>query len=167
MKTVLLAVLMVTFKAPDGWRKSEYSNAGGADQVVKFEKAADSISVRQYGGKDSFYKSPDDFLSGPAATSMGKTPDLLGQIKVAGKPVDVYKRQFPIAYEDTHAATSGAPRFGSETYCVLPASPDGRFTVLSWSRESPIPDLQNRGEKAWLKFLKTVQPVAPPKPKKP
>jgi len=183
MKTALLAVLLaaagaaaaaaaatkmnLTFKGPEGWRRRDYSNAGGADPVVKFEKGADSITVRQYGAKGSFYRAPEQFMSGPAATTMGKTPDFLGRIKVAGGDVEVYKREFPISTLDPHSASSAPERMGSETFCVLPAASDGRFAVLSWSRESPIPDAHDRGEKAWLAFLKTVAPAVTPKTKNP
>ena len=45
---------------------------------------------------------------------------------------------------------------GSELFAIFPAK-GKRFVVLSYVRESPVPD-EGSGEKAWAAFLKTVKP---------
>ena len=159
---------LLRFQAPAGWRRGDYANSGGADPVVEFEKGADRIAVYVYGAPCSSYKTPEDFMTGPAATTMGRAPDRAGSALVAGRNVALYRRRYPLADGDPHAASSAPPRFGSAIYCVLPAAADGRFAVLTYSRESPIPDTEERGEKAWESFLKTVKPSGPntagPKP---
>lgn len=193
MKTLLLAVLLAAataakaaespmkkpapaaavaallrFQTPAGWRRGEYANSGGADPVIEFEKGADRIAVYVYGAPGSSYKTPEDFMTGPAATTMGRAPDRAGLALVAGRNVALYRRRFPLADGDPHVVSSAPPRFGSAIYCVLSAAADGRFAVLAYSRESPIPDTEERGEKAWESFLKSVKPSGPktagPKP---
>ena len=150
----------LSFKGPAGWLKSEYANSAGADPVVEFEKGSDRVSIDLFGAAGSAYKTPEAFLLGPAATTMGKAPARAGEATVAGRAVAVWRRQFPIADSGPHMTSAAPPRMGTETFCVLPPSADGRFAVLSYARENPIPDPEGRGEKAWKAFLKTVKPVA-------
>lgn len=152
---------LLRFQAPAGWRRGEYANSRGADPVVEFEKGADRIAVYVYGAPGSSYKTPADFLGSPAATTMGRAPDPAGSAVVAGRGVALYRRRFPLADGDPHAASSAPPRFGSAVFCVLPPAADGRFAVLTYARESPIPGLDDRGEKSWNSFLKTVRVPGP------
>jgi hypothetical protein len=154
---------VVRFAPPAGWDRSDYANAGGADAVVSFESGLDRISVYLYGAKGSFYRSPADFMRGPAATTMGRAPVRTAVALVAGRRLSVYRRGYPLAEGDPHIPSSGRERMGTETYCVLPPAPDGRFVVLSWARDTPAPDPRSLGEKAWKAFLKTV--ARPPVPK--
>lgn len=156
----------LTFTAPDGWHRVDYANASGNDPVLKFEKGADSIIVRLFGGKGSSYRTPERFFSGPAAGTMGKAPDAAGTADVGGKTTALYSHQYPLDGQDPHAVTARPERFATETFCVLPPFKDGRFAVLSYARESAVPDPDEKGEKAWRAFLKTVKPVTPPKKKR-
>lgn len=159
---------LLRFRAPAGWRSGEYANSRGADPVVEFEKGADRIAVYVYGAPGSSYKTPEDFFGGPAATTMGRAPDTAGRVLVDGRGVALYRRRFPLADGDPHAVSSAPLRLGTAVFCVLPPAADGRFAVLTYSRESPIPDLEDRGEKVWNSFLKTVRVPGPtsagPKP---
>lgn len=146
---------VVSQEAPKGWTAEEYANGGGADPVVAFADGLDRISVRVFGGPGSAYKKPAAFLAGPAASTMGRKPEKVGRVKVAGKDLDLWRHEVPVALGDPHAP-SGPPAMGRELFCILPAA-GGRFVVLSYARESPAPDLHGGGEKAWESFLKTVK----------
>lgn len=150
------------FEAPKGWTRSAYANSAGADPVVAFEHGADAIRVYVYGAPGSFYKTPAEFLAGPAATSMGRPPEKVGSATVAGAATTVYRRDSPQPTGDPHAATPAPAFMGREFFCVLPTLPDGRFAVLTWERRMPIPDLAGIGEKAWKSLLNsTRRPVVP------
>ncbi len=86
---------------------------------------------------------------------MGRKPETIGAVTAGGRHPTLYRRGFPIDLGGPHAP-SGPPRLGSEVFCLLPAA-GGRFVVLSYARESPVPDRERRGEKAWEAFLKTVK----------
>lgn len=146
----------VTFQAPKDWQAEEYANGGGADPVRAFVSGEDRIVVRVFGAPGSGYKTPAAFLNGAAASTMGRKPEKTGEASAGGRTVALYRRGFPIGLGDPHAPSSGAPSMGRETFLILPAT-KGRFVVLSYARESPAPDLERRGEKAWAAFLKTVK----------
>jgi hypothetical protein len=146
---------LVSHQPPKGWKAEEYANGGGADPVVAFVDGLDRIAVRVFGAPGSGYKTPAAFLAGPAASTMGAKPDKVGSVTAGGKEVTLYRHGFPINLGDPHAA-SGPTTLGREVFCILPAA-RGRFVVLSYSRESPAPDLEGRGEKVWEAFLKTVK----------
>ena len=146
---------LVSHQAPKGWKTEEYANGGGADPVVAHVDGLDRITVRVFGAPGSGYKTPALFLSGAAASSMGRRPEAAGNVTVAGRRLALYKRGFPIDLGDPHAP-SGPVVLGREIFCVLPVA-GGRFVVLAYSRESPAPDLERRGEKAWENLLKTVE----------
>lgn len=152
---------LVRFAAPKNWNKEEYANGGGADPVVAFADGLDRISVRVFGAPGTAYKTPADFLAGPAASTMGRKPEAAGRVAVAGKTVPLYSHGVPVMVGDPHARTAGPPMLGREVFCVLPAA-NGRFVVLALSRETPTPDPDRKGEKAWSAFLKSVSLV--PKP---
>lgn len=146
---------LVSHQPPKGWKVEEYSNRGGADPVVAFSDGLDRITVKVFGGPGSGYKTPALFLSGAAASTLGRKPENVGSVEVAGRRVALYRRGFPINLGDPHVP-SGPPMLGKEIFCVLPAS-GGRFVVLAYARESPVPDLEGRGDAAWEAFLKTVK----------
>lgn len=155
---------LIRFTAPDGWDRTDYANSGGADAVVTFEHGLDRISAYLYGAKGSFYKSPAEFMRGPAATTMGRAPKRTATAVVAAGRVSIYRRGFPLAEGDPHVPSAGHERMGTELFCVLPAAADGRFVVLSYARETPAPDPRFLGETAWKAFLKGV--ARPPAPKR-
>ena len=148
---------LVNYRPPKSWEVEEYANGGGADPVVAFVDGLDRITVRAFGAPGSGYKNPAAFLSGPAASTMGRKPETIGSVTASGRPVALYKRGIPVNLGDPHAPSAPAS-LGKEIFCILPGS-GGRFVVLSYARESPAPDLERRGEKAWEAFLKTVKLV--------
>jgi hypothetical protein len=148
---------IVRYEAPKGWRLEEYANNGGAEPVVAFADGLDRITVRVYGAPGSSYATPADFVAGPAASTMGREPEKIGRVTVAGQELDLYRHGFPIHLGDPHAP-SGPVTLGKEIFCVLPAA-NGRFVVLAFARESQVPDLEPRGERAWEAFLETVKLV--------
>jgi len=145
---------LIQVETPPGWRRTTYSNAAGADLVVAFERGADRLVVRVFGAKGSFYKTPADFLAGPAATTMGREAQKRGAAPVAGRPLALYRRRFPLAQGGPHESSSARPRMGAESFCVLAPFKDGRFIVLSHQRESPVADPERLGEIAWEAFLR-------------
>jgi hypothetical protein len=149
---------LMRFEAPAGWKRSDYANNSGADAVVSFANGLDRIAIYVYGNHGTAYKSPADFLKGPAASTMGKAPVLVGSAPVAGKKTDLYRRAYPLMDSDPHAAAGKPPRLAAQTFCILPPVGDGRFVVLTYSREAPAPDPSGRGESAWKAFLTSVSP---------
>ena len=154
-----VAAALVTWSPPTGWDFSEYANSGGADPVVAYERASDRITIKIFGAPGSFYKNPAGFMAGPSATTMGRPPVRLGEERVLGQTVTVYRHEYPLPDGDPHATAPRPPRMAREIYCVLPAIPDGRFAVLTYARESPAPDMKGTGDKAWKKFLAGVRRV--------
>lgn len=143
---------LLSFKAPKGWAVDEYANAGGADPVVRFENKSDALQIRVFGAPGSDYPAPEDFLAGAAASEAGTAT-------VAGRKLALHRRRFALEIRDPHRPSTGKSPMGSETFCVLPLK-KGRYAVLAYRRESPIPDLDRTGEKTWEAFLKTVRPKA-------
>ncbi|MFI5345214.1 MAG: hypothetical protein ACHQ51_02455 [Elusimicrobiota bacterium] len=152
---------LLRFEAPAGWKRSDYTNTAGADTVVGFEDGLDRIAIYAYGTKGSAYKTPAEFLKGPAATTMGTPPVRFGSTPVAGRKADLYRRGYPLMDTDPHAPSPRPTRMGSQIFCVLPPTADGRFVVLTYSRESPAPDPAARGENTWNAFLKSIQAPLP------
>ena len=60
-------------------------------------------------------------------------------------------------YRRLFAIVEGDPRMGTESFCVLPASKDGRFIVLSHQHEGPSPSSERIGTAAWKAFLRDVR----------
>jgi hypothetical protein len=125
--------------------------------VITYEKGIDRIELKIFGAPKSFYQTPEDFMAGPGATTMGRAPVKFGVVKTAGGSVTVYRREFPLPGGDPHAFSAGPPRMGRETFCVLPPFRDGRFAVLSYARESPAPDITGGADKVWKDFLAGVR----------
>ncbi len=148
---------LLRFTPPKGWSVVEYSNAGGADPVLRFEDRADAVQIRVFGAPGSDYRTPKDFLAGPAATEMGAAPAAKGEVSVAGNKLTLYRRRYPIESPNPHGPAAPNPLMGTELFCVLPLK-SGRFAVFAYRRASPIPDLKQEGEKAWAAFLKTLKP---------
>ena len=115
------------------------------------------VQVRVFGAPGSDYPTPEYFLTGAAASEQGAAPSDAGTVTVAGRKLALRRRRFPIAVSDPHRPSMGKSPLGTEVFCVLPLK-DGRYAVLAYLRESPIPDLHRKGEKAWAAFLKTVKP---------
>lgn len=149
---------LLRFTPPKGWTPVEYANAEGADPVLRFENLSDAVQIRVFGAPGSDYRTPEDFMAGPAATEMGAAPAAAGTASVAGRKLALHRRRYPLESPNPHGPPSPKSPMGSEVFCVLPLK-DGRFAVLAYRRATPLPDLSQKGEKAWAAFLKTVKPV--------
>lgn len=147
---------LATYAAPAGWTPQEYAN--GPDAVLRFQKGLDRISLRLYGAKGSAHKNPGDFLRGPAATTLGKAPEVVGQARVGGLKLAFYKRGYPIMLGDPHLRGGAPPALATEHFVVLPLS-GGLFLVAAHAYESPIPSSSKDGEDAFLAFLRTLKPL--------
>lgn len=152
---------VVTFRDPIRWKRSDYANSMGADPVVAFAQGSERIAVYVYGAPGSAYKTPEDFLKGPAATSMGKAPARAGSAKVGGREVSLYRRGYPLGDYDPAKPEAGPPRMGEQLFCILPPLADGRFAVLAHDQNLPQSGPSSSGGPAWKAFLKTVKPAGP------
>ncbi len=148
---------LVRFTPPKGWNLVEYANAEGVDPVLRFEDLSDVVQIRVFGAPGSDYATPQEFMTGPAATEQGAAPSAAGTVIVAGKKLELYRLRFPIAISDPHHPSPVKSPLGTEIFCVLPLK-DGRFAMLAYRRETPAPDMNRKGERAWQAFLKTVKP---------
>jgi hypothetical protein len=151
---------VVTFRDPSRWHRSDYANSMGADPVVSFASGSERISVYVYGAPGSAYKTPDDFLKGPAATTMGKAAERAGSVAVGGRQVAQYRRRYPLGDEDPGKPEAAPPRMGEQLFCILPPLADGRFAVLAHDQNRPAPGPSSGGS-AWKSFLKTVKRAGP------
>src|SRR3569832_2113297 len=152
---------VVTFRDPIRWKRSDYANSMGADPVVSFAQGSERISVYVYGAAGSAYKTPEDFLKGPAATTMGKPPEPAGKAKVGAQELAQYRRGYPLGDYDASKPEAGPPRMGEQLFCILPPMADGRFAVLAHDQNRPAPGPSRSGGPAWKAFLKTVKPAGP------
>ncbi|HXT02176.1 MAG TPA: hypothetical protein VN915_16000 [Elusimicrobiota bacterium] len=151
---------VVSFRDPLQWKRSDYANSMGADPVVSFAKGSERISVYVYGAPGSAYKTPEDFLKGPAATSMGRPAERIGDTRVNGRNAALYRRSYPLGDYDPDKPETGPARLGEQLFCVLPPAADGRFAVLAHDQNRPRPGTGSGGD-AWKAFLKTVKPAGP------
>ncbi|MBI5622810.1 MAG: hypothetical protein HY924_03425 [Elusimicrobia bacterium] len=147
---------------PKGWEKEEVFTR--ADPYVSFTLGEDIIKVRLLGGPGSRYAKPEDFLKGFEAATMGRPPERVREVKVAGEKAWLHRHGYPIMLGDPHLFDPKPPRLAMEEFVVLPRG--RRFFVLSWAHESPIPDPDAVGEKAWEGFLASFTPE-PAKASKP
>ena len=137
------------FAAPAGWELERSDSA--ADPSVRLEKGLDVMRIRYLGGPGSRYRSPSGFLRGFEATTMGRPPKPVRRARLAGREVRVYGHGYPVDLGDPHLVDPRPPALAREEFCLLPS---GRgFFVLSWAHESPVPDPEAAGEKAWRALL--------------
>lgn len=146
------------FTQPLGWEKEEVRTP--SDPYVTFSSGVDTIKVRLLGGGGSRYASEEGFLKGYEATTMGRPPDVVRQVKVAGREVPVYRHGYPIMLGDPHILDPHPPRLAAEEFILLPRG--RKFFVLSWAHESPAPDPDAVAEKAWEVFLSSFSPGPAP-----
>ncbi|MBI3298885.1 MAG: hypothetical protein HYZ75_12015 [Elusimicrobia bacterium] len=140
------------YKAPAGWTVER--RAKGQDAALELTRAGVLISVRLFGGKGSEYSVPDAFLASPAASTMGRPPEGIGRTRISGKAYPMYKRGVPSLDGDPHAP-GGSPALSEERFLLVPVK--GRFFVLSYRDENPLPDPSGKGEKAWQAFLRSFK----------
>lgn len=137
------------FLSPPGWEKEEVGTP--SDPYVSYSMGADTIKVRLVGGGGSRYRSEESFLKGYEATTMGRPPREVRKVGVAGREVALYSHGYPIMLGDPHVSDPRPPQLAAEQFVILPHG--RKFFVLSWSHESPAPDPDFAGEKAWETFL--------------
>ena len=137
------------YAAPAGWELQKKDSA--ADPWRRFTQDSDVIEIKLVGGKGSRYASSADYLAGFEATTMGKPPEKLRQARVAGLKVWIWRHGYPINLGDPHVVDPRPPQLAREEFCLIPCGK--KFLVLKWAHESPIPDLNAVGKKAWESFL--------------
>lgn len=152
---------LVKFKAPARWHRSDYANSMGSDPVVAFERGSERIAIYAYGAHGSAYATPEEFLKGPAASTMGRPPVREGTATIDGRKFPLYRRGYPLMDTDPRFPPTRAPRMGDEVFCILPPGADGRFVVLVHDQNIPATESSASTGAAWLAFLKTVRPAGP------
>ncbi len=143
---------LASYAPPKGW-KLEKSSA--ADPSVVIKNLRHVIRIRLFGGKNSRYGEPSDFLDGFQARTMGRPPRKGRVVKVSGIRTRIFNRRYPINLGDPHEAGTGDPDMADEEFCFVPVG--GRFFVLSYALESPMPDLDDLEGAAWKSFLKSFK----------
>ena len=152
----------VSFSAPKGWTRSAHAN--GPDPVLELRSGLDRIVLRLFGGPDSAYATPELFLRGPAAGTLGAPPETVGEALVAGRKRTLYQHGYPLMSAVSPVpGADGRPPLALERYVVLPLA-NGRFVVAGHAYESPIPSARPDGARAFEAFLKTLK--AAPKKKR-
>lgn len=146
----------VSFKVPPGW--TEEAHANGPDPVLTLRSGLFRISLAVYGARGSAYATPELFLRGPAASTLGAAPRPAGEALVAGKKRPLYERGFASSLGDPHAPSGGRPALATERFLILPLT-RGRFAVAAYAFEDPIPSSKPDGARAFEAFLKTLRPA--------
>lgn len=153
----------VSFAAPQGWTESAHAN--GPDPVLELRSGEDRISLRLFGGEGSAYATPELFLKGPAASTLGAPPEPAGDVAVHGKKRPLYERGYPLMSGVSPVpGAGGRPPMAKERFVLLPLS-KGRFVVAAHAYESPIPSARPDGAKAFSALLASLKP-APAKKKR-
>lgn len=139
---------LARFKLPKGW---EVEKRAGADPSLRVTRGRHVLRIRLYGGSGSRYAGPENFISGFEAMTMGHATEKIGEAKVGGLSLPLYRHGYPIDLGDPHQVNPGPPKLAKERFCLVPAGK--RFFVLSYAHESAIPDPSGAGERAWQEFL--------------
>lgn len=148
----------VSFAAPAGW--AENAHANGPDPVLELRSGEDRISLRLFGGEGSAYASPELFLKGPAASTLGAPPETAGEELVAGKKRPLYERGYPLMSGVSPVpGVGGRPPMAKERFILLPLA-KGRFLVAAHAYESPIPSARPDGAKAFAALLRSLKPAS-------
>ncbi len=147
-KAASLYIPSLRYTAPVGWKKTEKK---GANPSITFRKNFDVIHVDFFGGKHSLCQTPRDFLANCDLGAWGK-PHLIKKIRLSHHEVPLYQRKTP--YHSPLKAR-GAVVMTKEEFCFL--SLGKRFVVFRYAHQSPHADFLRFGEKAWMKFLASVQ----------
>ena len=129
------------------------SLGSGFDREVRLSHLRYTIRIRLLGGKGSKYPTPGDFLDGFEARSLGRPPQKKGTETISGIKVISFLRKVPVDAGDPASVSSEAPKLAKEEFLIVPARE--RFFLLSYSFESPMPDLRDMENKAWRPFLKS------------
>ncbi len=148
-KPVLHSFGPARYAVSAGWKLEETGST--ADASWRFTKNLDTIELKLLGGQGSRYTSPSDYLSGMEATTMGKAPEKLRQVQVAGLKVWLFRHGYPINLGDPHVADPHPPQLAQIEFCIIPYKKN--FFLLSWTHASSLPDLDTVGKKAWEFFL--------------
>ncbi len=143
------------YAAPEGW--TSLSLGSGFDREVRLSHLRYTIRIRLLGGKSSKYPTPGDFLDGFEARSLGRPPKRNGTETISGIQVHSFLRKYPVDAGDPAMVSPEAPKLAKEQFLIVPAR--DRFFLLSYSFESPMPDLRDMENKAWRPFLKSFRLV--------
>jgi hypothetical protein len=135
-------------QAPQGWTIEKTESA--VNPTVRFSNGQDIIRAKLLGGTGSRFATQADYLAGFAATTMGRPPEKIRSIMVAGIETWIYRHGYPTQLGDPHVHDPRPPVLAEEEFCLLPLK-EG-FVVLSWAREGP-PDPDDSGAVAWRSFL--------------
>lgn len=141
------------YQAPRDWTVQRSSRAG--DSIVTLTSGAHLLRVRLLGGKDSKYLAPKNFLESFEAGTYGNGPAKKGTVVVAGARRPLYVRSYAIRLGDPHVPTL-KPVLAEERFVIVPAQ-DGKYFVLSYAWEDPIPELGDEGEQAWTALLSSFR----------
>lgn len=143
------------YEVPEGW--SSLSLGSGYDHEVRLSHLRYTIRIRLLGGKNSKYPTPGEFLDGFEARSLGRPPKKMGTETISGIQVISFLRKVPIDAGDPASISPEAPKLAKEQFLIVPARE--RYFLLSYSFESPSPDLRDMEAKAWKPFLKSFRLV--------
>jgi hypothetical protein len=139
-------------KAPSEWLIEQADDA--VNPSLRFSDGQNIIRVGLMGGPGSRYATAAEYLTGFAATTMGRPPEQLRIIKVAGIETCLYRHGYPVQLGDPHVLDTRAPMLAEAEFCLLPMK--AKFVVLSWAREGP-PNPTELGDETWKSFLDSFQ----------
>jgi hypothetical protein len=135
-------------EAPRGWEIERTD--GAADPELRFSSGENIIRACLFGGAGSRFATQAAYLTGFAATTMGRPPERIRPARVAGIEIWIYRHGYPIQLGDPHVHDPRPPTLADEEFCLIPLKE--RFVVLSWACEGP-PNPDHSDNDAWQSFL--------------
>jgi hypothetical protein len=146
-----------SYKLPAGWTVEKTARA--IDPALRLSRPPDVIWARLFGGTGSHYATPDEYLGGIEASTMGRPPETNEVVTVSSIKTRFYRHGYPINLGDPHEVNSRPPQLATEQFCIVPAS--DRFFVLGYAHESLLPELSREGDEAWQGFLQSFRLLNP------
>ena len=148
---------LAEYKVPKGWYVTRYDD--WKDPMIELWQKFSFIRIRLYGGKDSSYKTVEDFMGSFAPPSWNGPTREIGPAIVAGVKTTMYRRRITLVGDPYGRVPKSAFPTVDEEFCVVPVR--DQFFVLTYSceppLENPLPPLDLEGEKKWKVFLKSFK----------
>ena len=153
------------YQVPEGWdvwRGGPWPDEKAKDPLISLVKEFSFIRIHLFGGKESRYPTPQEYMASFAPPSFEGPTAQLGTETVAGMEIPMYRRRITLSGDPYGRVPQSSFPTVQEYFCIIPLGE--RFAVLSYSYEPPQTHHESsrspfdvEGEEAWEEFLKTFK----------